>query len=243
MACWLETLLRAALPVRGEGPATVPFPARSPNSRRPFRPQSRQPTANVPSRCDPDRQFHRIRGVAQEIQRGSQRREIQGTVTDSATHRPVFGAAVSITETQAGVFTDSAGALPHRRLHSFAGDDRILADRLCDGDPENRFHAADAEPRRRTCDAGGSARGPVRHGRPRGGEVPWRAADVVDADASKSMDPSQFVRLSRGALANIDMVQRVSPMPGGTYVVTLTNQQLNVSRLRGGIVRDLLLRI
>ncbi len=63
-------------------------------------------------------------------------------------------------------------------------------------------------------------------------------------DLEARLDPAQFVRLSRGTLANIDMVQRVSPMPGGTYVVTLSNrQQLNVSRIRGRIVRQQLLRL
>jgi DNA-binding LytR/AlgR family response regulator len=52
------------------------------------------------------------------------------------------------------------------------------------------------------------------------------------------------VRLGRGALANIEMIRRISPLPGGTYVVTLTNdQQLNVSRLQGRILREQLLRL
>ena len=63
-------------------------------------------------------------------------------------------------------------------------------------------------------------------------------------DLEARLDPGQFVRLSRGALANVDMIQRVSPMPGGTYVVTLTNrQQLAVSRLRARALRDQLLRL
>lgn len=58
------------------------------------------------------------------------------------------------------------------------------------------------------------------------------------------LDPAQFLRLSRGALANVDMIQRVTPMPGGTYIVTLSNrQQLTVSRLRGRAIRDHLLRL
>jgi two-component system LytT family response regulator len=58
------------------------------------------------------------------------------------------------------------------------------------------------------------------------------------------LDPALFVRLSRGTLANIAMIKRVSPMPGGTYVVTLNNdQQLQVSRLQSRLLRDGLLRI
>jgi len=58
------------------------------------------------------------------------------------------------------------------------------------------------------------------------------------------LDPNMFVRLSRGTLANIGMIKRVSPLPGGTYVVTLNNdQQLQVSRLQSRLLRDGLLRL
>jgi two-component system LytT family response regulator len=58
------------------------------------------------------------------------------------------------------------------------------------------------------------------------------------------LDPALFVRLSRGTLASIAMIKRVSPMPGGTYVVTLNNdQQLQASRLQSRLLRDGLLRI
>ena len=58
------------------------------------------------------------------------------------------------------------------------------------------------------------------------------------------LDPAHFVRLSRGALARIDAIQRVSPMPGGTYVVTLSNrQQLSVSRIRARVLKDQLFRL
>ena len=58
------------------------------------------------------------------------------------------------------------------------------------------------------------------------------------------LDPNMFVRLSRGTLANIAMIKRVSPLPGGTYVVTLNNdQQLQVSRLQSRLLRDSLLRL
>ena len=63
-------------------------------------------------------------------------------------------------------------------------------------------------------------------------------------DLESRLDPATFVRLSRGALANIDMIVRISPMPGGTYTVTLSNsQQLQVSRLQSRILRDTLLRL
>jgi two-component system LytT family response regulator len=63
-------------------------------------------------------------------------------------------------------------------------------------------------------------------------------------DLESRLDPAKFVRLGRGALANIEMIRRITPLPGGTYVVTLTNdQQLNVSRLQGRILREQLLRL
>ena len=63
-------------------------------------------------------------------------------------------------------------------------------------------------------------------------------------DLEARLDPARFVRLSRGALANLDMISRVSPLPGGTYLVTLANdQQLPVSRLQSRVLRDQLLRL
>lgn len=58
------------------------------------------------------------------------------------------------------------------------------------------------------------------------------------------LDPRRFVRLGRGALAAIDLIQKVSPMPGGTYEVTLANgQQLPVSRLQSKVLRETLLKL
>lgn len=58
------------------------------------------------------------------------------------------------------------------------------------------------------------------------------------------LDPRRFVRLGRGTLAALDLIQRVSPMPGGTYLVTLSNgQELSVSRLQSKILRETLLKL
>lgn len=63
-------------------------------------------------------------------------------------------------------------------------------------------------------------------------------------DLENRLDPALFIRLARGTLANVEMINRVSQMPGGTYVVTLSNkQQLPVSRLQSRVLRDQLLRI
>lgn len=58
------------------------------------------------------------------------------------------------------------------------------------------------------------------------------------------LDPRRFVRLGRGSLAAVDLIQRVSPMPGGTYEVTLsTGQQMQVSRLQSKVLRETLLKL
>jgi len=63
-------------------------------------------------------------------------------------------------------------------------------------------------------------------------------------DLEARLDPTLFVRLGRGTLANLEMLQRISPLPGGTYVATLSNgQQLYISRSQGRILRDQLLRL
>jgi len=63
-------------------------------------------------------------------------------------------------------------------------------------------------------------------------------------DLELRLDPTRFVRLSRGALVAIDQIQKISPMPGATYMVTLKNKiQLPVSRIRARVLRDELLRL
>jgi two-component system, LytTR family, response regulator len=63
-------------------------------------------------------------------------------------------------------------------------------------------------------------------------------------DLEARLAPDKFIRLSRGALANLEMIARIAPMPGGTYVVTLkNNQQLTVSRLQSRILREKFLKM
>src|SRR5882724_5556616 len=63
-------------------------------------------------------------------------------------------------------------------------------------------------------------------------------------DLEAKLDPKRFVRVGRGALINLEMLTRINPLPGGTYQVTLANnQQLRVSRLQSRILRDQLLRL
>jgi DNA-binding LytR/AlgR family response regulator len=63
-------------------------------------------------------------------------------------------------------------------------------------------------------------------------------------DLEARLDPAQFARLGRGALANLEMLRWVSAMPGWTYVATPSNgQQLGISRLQESVLRDRLLKL
>ncbi len=63
-------------------------------------------------------------------------------------------------------------------------------------------------------------------------------------DLEARLNPSHFVRLSRGAIVNLKLIDRVSPMPGGTYVVMMTNgEEIGSSRLQSKVFRSDILRI
>jgi two-component system LytT family response regulator len=63
-------------------------------------------------------------------------------------------------------------------------------------------------------------------------------------DLEARLDPARFIRLGRGTLANIDCIQRVTPMPGGLYIVKLKNgQDLDVSRIQSRLLRDRFLQL
>ncbi|MFY9227173.1 MAG: response regulator [Blastocatellia bacterium] len=63
-------------------------------------------------------------------------------------------------------------------------------------------------------------------------------------DLELRLDATKFVRLGRGALVNIDMISRIHQMPGGTYTVTLNNnQQIKVSRLQSRSLKERLLKL
>jgi two-component system LytT family response regulator len=62
-------------------------------------------------------------------------------------------------------------------------------------------------------------------------------------DLESRLDPDAFIRLSRGALARVALIESVSPMPGGTFVVTLrSGQKLPASRQRSKVLRERLLK-
>ena len=63
-------------------------------------------------------------------------------------------------------------------------------------------------------------------------------------DLEARLDPEVFIRLSRGALANLKMVERITPFAGGTYIIYLVNgQELTSSRLQSKVLRSQLLKI
>ena len=58
------------------------------------------------------------------------------------------------------------------------------------------------------------------------------------------LDPKRFLRVGRGALVNVEAIRKITPMPGGFYLVTLTNtQQLRVSRSQSRALRGHLLQV
>ena len=63
-------------------------------------------------------------------------------------------------------------------------------------------------------------------------------------DLEMKIEPGKFVRLSRSALVNLEAIEKISPMPGGTYAVLLKNgQEITSSRLQSRILREKLLKL
>lgn len=63
-------------------------------------------------------------------------------------------------------------------------------------------------------------------------------------DLEARLDAEKFVRLSRGALANLEMFEKVAPVTGGVYKITLKNgQEIITSRQQSRVLRDKLLKL
>jgi DNA-binding LytR/AlgR family response regulator len=64
-------------------------------------------------------------------------------------------------------------------------------------------------------------------------------------DLERRLDTARFIKLWRGTLVNIDLIAKVSVMPGGTQMSFLSNGPLTggQSRLQVKILRELLLRL
>jgi len=84
------------------------------------------------------------------------------------------------------------------------------------------------------------------------GELRWRTTLKGERHAityrlkglEGRLEPSRFLRLGRGILANVDSIVKVTVMPGGTHLATLTNgQKLQVSRQQSRLLRERLLKL
>lgn len=63
-------------------------------------------------------------------------------------------------------------------------------------------------------------------------------------DLEGRLDPAQFLRVSRGTLLNVGLIEKVTPQLGGGYTVVLRGGASHrVSRLRSRVLRDQLLRL
>ena len=63
-------------------------------------------------------------------------------------------------------------------------------------------------------------------------------------DLETRLDPDRFVRLGRGTIASVDLIAKVSMLPGGTHIAILTNgHKLHVSRLQSRILRERFLKL
>ncbi|QQS31739.1 MAG: response regulator [Acidobacteriota bacterium] len=63
-------------------------------------------------------------------------------------------------------------------------------------------------------------------------------------DIEARLDADTFIRLSRGALVNVNTIDAISPLPGGTYAVSLANgREIASSRLQSRILRERLLKL
>jgi DNA-binding LytR/AlgR family response regulator len=63
-------------------------------------------------------------------------------------------------------------------------------------------------------------------------------------DLEARLAPGKFVRLSRSALVNLEMISKINAMPGGTYAVRLKNgQEIASSRIQSRILRERFLKL
>ncbi|MEO5820437.1 MAG: response regulator [Vicinamibacteraceae bacterium] len=63
-------------------------------------------------------------------------------------------------------------------------------------------------------------------------------------DIEARLDPARWVRLERGAIVAVDAIAKVSPLPGGTYLVSLSNgQDVRSSRQHSRVLREQYLRL
>ena len=63
-------------------------------------------------------------------------------------------------------------------------------------------------------------------------------------DLEGRLDPQEFIRASRGILVNISAIVKATPMPGGMFILSLSNgQELHTSRFHSRLLRERLLKL
>ncbi len=63
-------------------------------------------------------------------------------------------------------------------------------------------------------------------------------------DLEARLNANKFVRLSRSAIVNLEQINRIAPLPGGTFLIALkNNQEISSSRLHSRILRERLLKL
>ncbi len=63
-------------------------------------------------------------------------------------------------------------------------------------------------------------------------------------DLETRLDPTKFVRLSRGTIVNLEMISHATPRHNGTYSVSMkNNQELKVSRLQSKKFKEQFLKL
>lgn len=63
-------------------------------------------------------------------------------------------------------------------------------------------------------------------------------------DLEARLDANKFVRLSRSAVVNLEMISKISPMPGGTYLIALKDgREIASSRFQSRVLREKLFKL
>jgi two-component system LytT family response regulator len=63
-------------------------------------------------------------------------------------------------------------------------------------------------------------------------------------DLEARLDPEEFIRASRGIVVNISAIVKATPMPGGMFILSLSNgQELHTSRFHSRLLRERLLKL
>ncbi|MGI8787718.1 MAG: LytR/AlgR family response regulator transcription factor [Pyrinomonadaceae bacterium] len=63
-------------------------------------------------------------------------------------------------------------------------------------------------------------------------------------DLEARLDANKFIRLSRSAIVSLEQIRRIAPLPGGTFLIALkNNQEISSSRLQSRVLRERLLKL